>query len=302
MVNQLNKRAFIRLWAISGIIIFLLPGCKSTPENSMLECEIFSKSKVIQGRAIDVIISVVPTGAGMKVSRVGLFVDGDELETIDSLIPNYEWITDGFDTGVHSFKVVLYNQQEQIAEAEIEIELIPYEIITSITDNRDGIEYKVVEIGNQLWMAENLRYEHEYAYHIGRSKETITTYGYLYDTKYGRGPGACPAEWHIPTPDEWDELIDLLGGEDSAGGKLKETSISYWKRPNTGATNESGFTALPAGSLDWNKIHEGLGETARFFSSQYGTYYFLDYQSETVEKVVTHPYGEGYSIRCVRNY
>jgi len=64
----------------------------------------------------------------------------------------------------------------------------------------------------------------------------------------------CPTGWHIPTDTEWATLISYLGGDASAGGKLKESGSLHWNSPNTGATNESGFNALPAG---WRKIFGG---------------------------------------------
>ena len=57
----------------------------------------------------------------------------------------------------------------------------------------------------------------------------------------------CPEGWHVPTDDEWTILTDYLGGKSVAGGKLKETGTSHWLSPNTGATNETGFTGLPTG-------------------------------------------------------
>src|SRR5690606_15049986 len=59
--------------------------------------------------------------------------------------------------------------------------------------------------------------------------------------------GVCPTGWHLPSDAEWTELSDSLGGSSVAGGKLKETGTTHWFSPNTGATNETGFTALPGG-------------------------------------------------------
>ena len=57
----------------------------------------------------------------------------------------------------------------------------------------------------------------------------------------------CPTGWHVPSDEEWDELIDYLGGENIAGGKLKEADLKHWRSPNTEASNISHFWALPAG-------------------------------------------------------
>jgi len=154
-------------------------------------------------------------------------------------------------------------------------------IITgSFTDSRDGTVYQTVKIGNQIWMAENLKYlpsvvgpdtssiTTPYYYVYGYDGTNVTdakasanysTYGVLYNwpaamngavsstTNPSGVQGACPAGWHLPSEAERIELTDYLGGTGVAGGKLKETGTANWTNPNTGATNEAGFAALPGG-------------------------------------------------------
>ena len=74
------------------------------------------------------------------------------------------------------------------------------------------------------------------------------TYGKLYNWYAVMDPrGLAPAGWHIPSNAEWVELTNCLGGSAIAGGALKESGLGHWLSPNTGATNSSGFTGLPAG-------------------------------------------------------
>ncbi len=106
----------------------------------------------------------------------------------------------------------------------------------------DGKVYKIVKIGKQIWMAENLAYKTGTGSKAYNSNQrNVSVYGEEYS--WESAIKACPSGWHLPTDDEWYTLIVYLGGRDVAGGKLKSTSI--WTRPNTGATNSSGFTALP---------------------------------------------------------
>ncbi len=156
------------------------------------------------------------------------------------------------------------------------------------TDFRDNNVYRFVTIGNQVWMAENLKYlpkvsrpysysttsPHYYVYgydgtNVNEAKATNSykTYGVLYNwpaamrknTSSTANPsgvqGVCPIGWHLPSDTEWTQLTDYLGGETVAGGKLKatgtlEAGTGLWHDPNNGATNETDFTALPSGYCD----------------------------------------------------
>jgi uncharacterized protein (TIGR02145 family) len=158
-------------------------------------------------------------------------------------------------------------------------------VAPTVTDI-DGNVYNTVIIGTQTWMKENLRTT---KYRNGDTIETtdpatldisgesdpkyqwvfendishLAVYGRLY-TWYATtdSRNVCPTGWHVPTNAEWTTLVNFLGGDSVAGGKLKETGTTHWKSPNTGATNESGFTALPGGLRFDNGIFEGGGNYA----------------------------------------
>jgi uncharacterized protein (TIGR02145 family) len=115
----------------------------------------------------------------------------------------------------------------------------------------------------------------------------------------------CPTGWHLPTDAEWTTLTTYLGGESVAGGKLNETGTTHWQSPNTGATNESGYTALPGGY------------------QRSGTFYYMGYvgswwsttESSTTDAYYRHTYyinsnvdrfsggnkDDGFSVRCLRD-
>jgi uncharacterized protein (TIGR02145 family) len=190
----------------------------------------------------------------------------------------------------------------------------------SITDF-DGNIYHVLEIGTQGWLKENLRSLHYtdgneipgvFAYNYSDSMANI--YGRLYSWNAAMNnsttpgsQGACPDGWHIPTVSEWQAMDDYLGGFAVAGGKLKEAGYDHWQPPNTGATNSSGFTGLPAGEFDANQSQNFLflGRAAVFWTStQNGTLM-------ATEKYLSHDDAKSgqlawyktmkYSVRCIRD-
>lgn len=142
-----------------------------------------------------------------------------------------------------------------------------------INKDQDSISYAIVTIGTQVWMTHNLkvrRYRNvekikttatarlditseaapEYQWAYDGDEKNVDAYGRLYTWYAATDPRhLCPKGWHVPTDEEWSILISLepMGGKDLGGSKLKESGTSHWIAPNTGATNESGFTALPGG-------------------------------------------------------
>jgi uncharacterized protein (TIGR02145 family) len=94
-------------------------------------------------------------------------------------------------------------------------------------------------------------------------------YGKLYNWYAVNDPrGLAPTGWHVPSDAEWTTLATYLGGIWEAGGKMKEIGTAHWMSPNTGATNESGFSALPGG---WRSYDDGafyaIGSNAYLWSS-----------------------------------
>ena len=193
----------------------------------------------------------------------------------------------------------------------------------------DGNVYTSVTIGTQIWMVENFKAT---KYNDGTAILNVAdgdawnnlstpafcwynndvsnkaTYGALYNWYAVNTGKLCPIGWHVPTETEWSVVINYLGGANIAGGKLKEVGLSHWKEINVGATNESGFTALPGGLRSTFGDFGTLGIYGRWWSS---TAYSLDPQfavsmniddgsAEAYIEQVTYE-GNGESVRCLKD-
>jgi len=117
--------------------------------------------------------------------------------------------------------------------------------------------------------------------------------------------GICPEGWHFPTDNEWTSLTTFLGGESVAGGKMKETGTTHWYSPNTGATNSSGFTALPGGFRDTSGTFYGISYGGNWWSSTelsttYAWYRYMLYDGTYVYRDNDFK-GYGFSVRCLRD-
>ncbi|MBN2001545.1 fibrobacter succinogenes major paralogous domain-containing protein [candidate division KSB1 bacterium] len=202
----------------------------------------------------------------------------------------------------------------------------------------DGNVYQTVKIGDQCWMAENLKVTHysngdsipnvindsEWsnlstgAYcNYNNDENNVTSYGRLYNWfAVDDSRNIAPAGWHVPSDAEWKELEMYLGMSQSdadgsyyrgtdEGGKLKETGTTHWISPNTGATNESGFSALPGGYRgdDGSYSYIGCFEYFWFISETNSTeawYRELLYNYSEIYRGMVYKV-DGYSIRCVKN-
>ncbi len=172
-------------------------------------------------------------------------------------------------------------------------------------DARDGTAYKTVEIGTQVWMAENLNYLYEGPGSIfSRNTGLADIFGRLYCWEVAKD--VCPDGWHLPSDADWTLLALNLGGEVIAGGVMKEMS-TYWIGLHEEASNASGFSALPGGLLE--KPADGsypyMGEIGFFWSTQEKSnseawFRYVKYDN-TVLKAGNGKKKYGVSVRCLKD-
>lgn len=112
----------------------------------------------------------------------------------------------------------------------------------TFTDPRDGQTYKIVCIGDQVWMAENLNFKSDDSWCYADNPNNCEIYGRLYSSESVKS--ACPPGWHLPSVEEYEKLNNLYP-KGWGGAELK--SVTGWSEPNTGANNNSGWSGLPGG-------------------------------------------------------
>lgn len=201
--------------------------------------------------------------------------------------------------------------------------LLPNNYAGTLTDI-DGNIYKIVKIGTQTWMAENLRVVHyndgiaidngcdsinwinpDMQFYCWYKNDAINkaVYGILYNWYTVETQKLCPTGWRIPNSAEWTTLEDYLGGSYVAGGKIKETGTRHWLS-NLNGTNESGFTALPGGfRRSTGEFTELLNFERWWLSEELSDIaYFRGLISAWgyVERGTSYK-GCGYSVRCIKN-
>ena len=188
----------------------------------------------------------------------------------------------------------------------------------------DGNSYSTVLIGGQWWMAENLRSatygngdlipngtEAEWTnftqgawIHYESNSQYENVFGKLYNVYAVTDPrNVCPTSWHVPSEEEWNVLINFLGGEEVAGGKMK--SVNGWNMPNTGATNESGFSGRPSGAYSDILNFSDIQEQGFWWSSNISNVYNLYSNSSAINTEysdIIMTFGSpGLSVRCLKD-
>ena len=159
---------------------------------------------------------------------------------------------------------------------------------TGTVTDYDGNIYKTVKIGNQWWMSENLRATHyydgtaipqstasktvsaddykDYFMYPNNDVTNVSTYGLLYSWSVTTTKSLLPTGWVLADTTAWATLATSLGGKTAAGGILKNTS-TQWSAPNTGATDDYGFNATPAGDCNTGGFTV-FGQQARYWTPQ----------------------------------
>ncbi len=202
----------------------------------------------------------------------------------------------------------------------------------------DGNVYGTVKIGEQWWMSQNLRVTHyrntDPIPHVtdntlwsqlstgayceyGNDPSNVTAYGRLYNWfAVDDSRNLAPAGWHVPTDEEWIQLEKFLGMSDASadstswrgtdeGGMLKEAGTVHWLGPNTGATDETGFSAVPGGYRSYSSTFYNRRYFGAYFTSTPGPSIFAWYRGfyndrATIDRSL-HDRTSGIAVRCVKD-
>lgn len=198
-------------------------------------------------------------------------------------------------------------------------------------DEADGSgPYDIISIGDQCWFTRSLNVGTRINYNTAQTDNSVREkycygntdafcdqYGGLYqweeaaayeNSDFWSGTrGLCPNGWHIPTESDYQTLIDFLGGTSVAGSKLKETGTESWTRPNSDATNSSGFSARGGGAFNGGQT-VSIEDNGIFWSSSYyldggGQFGILSLGAANgwAEIIYPYPIDFGVSIRCLKD-
>lgn len=319
-------------WKLFFLLALLFFSCKTENEPPVCEIGIPEEDSIfLLGN--DIRVSIKASDADGQIQEVQLMLDGNDIASI--LEPPYSYTieTNDLRPGEYVLKATSTDDGGLFASDEIKLSIIG----GPVTDY-DGNVYQTVAIGDQLWMQENLKVTH---YADGRAIPLVEiasewdslkyadkaycfydndnangdVYGALYTWEAAKDgaessnnnpsgiQGVCPDGWHLPSVTEWRILEDNFGGWTLAGGKLKEEGEDHWRSPNYGASNESGFTALPGGWRNSGGQFHSIGNLGAWWSASEHDYrhpYYMIVYALSVESDLTLMYPpNGYSVRCV---
>jgi len=191
----------------------------------------------------------------------------------------------------------------------------------------EGNSYKTVKIGTQIWMAENLKatlfndgteiplvseasawsklITPGYCWYENNEPEHKDTYGALYNGYTVSTGDLCPAGWHVPEKEEWQEMIEFLTDSITGGGKLKEAGTTHWQSPNKGADNSTGFTAFGSGIRYFEgSFRSILSFTSFWAATETGSnneWYLSLFYADATATMDHRSKKHGFSVRCIKD-
>ena len=248
--------------------------------------------------------------------RVASQIQGDFQVTVSGLLPGKKYYSRAF---AKTSVGISYGNTIQFETDTIVPDLSCPPTVSDI----DGNVYHTVKIGAQCWFKENLRtskyrngdgikFGFDNAAWAATSIGSVTSYNEdsSQDSTYGKlynlyavvdSRKLCPAGWHVPNDAEWTVLVNYLGGGDFAGGKMKTTGTSLWASPNAGASNTSGFSAVPTGIKNSSGIFELKGSSAFFWANRVGNNVHSRALSSSDGKAPAFVKDAhfGFSVRCI---
>ncbi len=201
-------------------------------------------------------------------------------------------------------KITINKKTQSIVNVNLKKNIKEQKSPTKFKDFRDGKTYKIIKIGQQTWMAENLKYNigHTNSWCYKNKMENCRKYGRLYNNLSKKK--ICPNGWHLPSKSDWEKLINYLGGEKIAGGKLK--SLWGWKKPNNDATNSSKFTIFPGGyryseeKKFYSQERNAFFWTSTIDNKDYAWYCRLFYKNGKI-LLDSGNRKNGFSVRCIKD-
>ena len=316
-------------WAFGLIITgFGPPACFEVEYQLIGECVYYTLD-----------LAVYPEGAG-TLTGAGNHKAGEEVPLTATVTEGFVFVSwtdeDGNEISPDANFTYTMPAEDVTVTANFLFEVIYGDGVTDI----DGNFYTSVIIGNQEWMAENLRVAHyssgdaiptnlsdlqwieteigAFAIYpdslvegINSKEEMVAAYGKLYNWyAVDDSRGLCPTGWHVSTDDEWTTLVNYLGRSEFAGGKLKSTRTApddphpRWGMPGRRGTNESGWSGLPGGDRGTNGKFYLLGYHGHWWSSEAGTNTawtrLMEYRFHYVDRYFAAKWA-GHSVRCLRD-
>jgi uncharacterized protein (TIGR02145 family) len=281
------------------------PGNKAVNENQLLSFTLSASDS--DGNTITYSVKNAPAGASLNVTA-------------------FSWTPTYAQAGTYPVTFVATDNGTPVLVDSAVISITVVDVALDSVVDIDGNVYHTVTIGTQVWMVENLKTT---KYNDGTAIPLVTDptawsnlttpgycwynndvatyknpYGALYNWYTVKTSKLAPVGWHVPTDAEWSVLTTFLGGLSGAGGKLKEAGTTHWNAPNSGATNETGFSALADGYRNMYGSFIQVGNYGYWWSSTASDasnswYRTMYYNTVDVSRDPNFTY-LGFGVRCVK--